>query len=331
MREGVPTPSGRGPVWRTSTLGHILTTLAYTGHAASFRQHNPRGKNRHQRGFRRPEDQVVMPEGTVPALVDAATFAAVQERMALNKRLSGRRNGDPTETLLRAGFARCGYCGRGMVVNRNPRWKTRYVCTSRNPGDQCAEIPSIGAEKLDHLAWADVVRLILEPDKIRDGIEQMLASEDVGADAATLDRSIAELERKQRALVSNLALLDADSASMVREQLAGLSAQRRTLEAERAELVHREVERQTQRDRLTELTAACQLVASNLNNLTYEQKRLAVQAFDVQVKVYKDNHEPRYEVVPGPSFVNWIVSSTELNQPISAFIDSRTAPGTGGN
>jgi hypothetical protein len=35
-----------------------------------------------------------MPEGTVPALVDAATFAAVQERMALNKRLSGRRNGD---------------------------------------------------------------------------------------------------------------------------------------------------------------------------------------------------------------------------------------------
>jgi hypothetical protein len=103
---------------------------------------------------------------------------------------------------------------------------------------------------------------------------------------------------------------------------------RRTLEGERAQLTQRDVERQTQHERLRELSTACELVASNLNNLTYEQKRLALQTFDVQVKVYKENHEPRYEVVPGPSFVKWIVSSTELNQPISAVIDSRTARGT---
>jgi hypothetical protein len=176
------------------------------------------------------------------------------------------------ETLLRAGFARCGYCGRGMVVSRHPRWKTRYICGCRNPGDLCAEIPSIGAAKLDRLAWADVVKLILEPDKIREGIEQILASEDAGADLASLDRALAELQHKQQALVSNLALLDADSAELAREQLAGLSAQRRTLEAERTQNTERHVERQTQQERLKELSAACELVASNLNNLTYENK-----------------------------------------------------------
>lgn len=34
--EGIPTPSGRGSVWRASTVGHILSTPAYMGYAASF-------------------------------------------------------------------------------------------------------------------------------------------------------------------------------------------------------------------------------------------------------------------------------------------------------
>jgi hypothetical protein len=43
--------------------------------------------------------------------------------------------------------------------------------------------------------------------------------------------------------------------------------------------------------------------------LTYvEQPASTSYALDIEVRVYKENHEPRYHVVPGPRFRDWIVS-----------------------
>src|SRR6266542_157992 len=306
--EGIPTPTGRNAIWRTSTVARILTDRFYTGHATTFRQHNWRGKNRSRTRYSPIQEQVVLPEGTVPALVDTATFEAVQQRMASNKRTAARTNANPTDTLLRAGFARCGYCGYGMIVNRNPNWGTRYTCGRLASADRCRELPSIVAHKLDTAAWEYVAQRLLHPEVIAEELSHAAAHSDSTAAKASIERAIEELERKQRALVSNLALLDADSAALVREQLAGLSAQRRSLESELAELLQQEVEQDVRQERILELAEACRFVSANLERFTYEQKRLALQAFDIQVTVYKETHEPRYDIVPGPLLRAWIVS-----------------------
>ena len=65
------------------------------------------------------------------------------------------------------------------------------------------------------------------------------------------------------------------------------SAQRRTLEAEHAALLHQEAAHKAQRERIIELIEAGQMVAHNQEQFTYDQKRLALQAFEIEVKVFK--------------------------------------------
>ena len=59
--------------------------------------------------------------------------------------------------------------------------------------------------------------------------------------------------------------------------------------------------------KLTELEAWCRHVAANLGTLTYEQKRLALDALGVRVRVWHPDHTPRYDItaalplLPDPS------------------------------
>ena len=276
-----------------------------------FRQHNPRGKNRQERGFRDLSDQVALPEGTIPPLVDPTAFAAVKQRLERNKQFAARHNPDPTAALLRAGFARCGSCGRTMVVNRNRNWnQARYACTHNEPGDRCPEFPTVAVHILDNAVWASVREFLSDPDLVAGEVERRKKKSHVEVDLAPVERAIADVERRQRTLVSNLALLDLDSAALVREQLSGLMAQRRVLETRRAELVNHQAEQAAARERLLELSEACQLVSANLQRFSYEQRRLALEAFDIQVKVWKSDHGPRWTIEPGPGFREWIVSRT---------------------
>ncbi len=40
----------------------------------------------------------------------------------------------------------------------------------------------------------------------------------------------------------------------------------------------------------------CRQVAANLGDLTYEQKRQALTALEVRVRLYRADHDPRYEI-----------------------------------
>ena len=48
--------------------------------------------------------------------------------------------------------------------------------------------------------------------------------------------------------------------------------------------------------RLDELEAWCATVAAKLKNPTYDDKRLALDALDVHVKLYPASHTPRWEI-----------------------------------
>ena len=78
-------------------VGKILGNSAYKGEAFAFRARYERvpGSNRKRRIPLPPEEWVPLPSGTIPPLVDEAMFAAVQERLTLNKQRSPRRTHNP--------------------------------------------------------------------------------------------------------------------------------------------------------------------------------------------------------------------------------------------
>jgi hypothetical protein len=52
---------------------------------------------------------------------------------------------------------------------------------------------------------------------------------------------------------------------------------------------------QSAQDRIKDIKQACEMVSQNLNNLTYEEKRLALEALNI--KVWADNHNLSLEGV----------------------------------
>ncbi|MGH2604623.1 MAG: recombinase family protein, partial [Dehalococcoidia bacterium] len=163
--EGIPAPRG-GSRWEPTTVLYILNNRMYTGEAFAFRTKRVKVPGRKWGQILKlpPEEWVPLPAGTVPPLVDAATFEAVQERLRLNKARAGRRNSGPESFLLRAGIARCGYCGYAMSVKRNPDGNHQYVCVRNSKGRGLCPRAVISTRKLDRAVWASNRERMTHPE-----------------------------------------------------------------------------------------------------------------------------------------------------------------------
>src|SRR5829696_2148206 len=88
--DGIPAPGARVAGctgrWWTSSLHRILRDPTYKGEAAAFRSKTvyQRGKRYRRVERTRREDWIVLPNGVTPALVDEATWDAVQQRLTTN-------------------------------------------------------------------------------------------------------------------------------------------------------------------------------------------------------------------------------------------------------
>ena len=299
----VPTPTRRGTTWAHVVIREMLEDDQYLGRAMAFRRmSSPARSKRTGKKFTRlsvrPADQqIALPEGTIPALVNPATFAVVQQRLERNKAESTRNNKHPERTLLRAGFIVCGHCGRAMVVeNKTGNYRCGVnVARGVKVGDGS---PTIAAHIADPAAWERVRTVLLDCSVIEREVERRAA--DDGAterDVQRIAKLVDELDRKQKNLIANLGLLDPESAGGVRVELKALSDQRRALEAERAEAQVRHERRQEVRARLQGIAAWQDRVARNLDNLDYQGKRDALTALGLTMRVWrKAGSRPRWEI-----------------------------------
>jgi site-specific DNA recombinase len=296
--QGIPSPMGR-EFWRASTIHVIVTNPIYVGRPAAFR--TVRTKNEFGRPTMqyRPVDQrVPLPAGTAPPLVDASTFDLIQERLRLNKERCVRNSLDPEAALLRTGYAKCGYCGGSMVAQRSGKGGkyVNYRCGRGMESEETCRGASIPAATLDEVAWSRVSAVLLDPTIIGREVERMRRDDPTEADLARVDRLIAESKRQRERLMSHLARLDPDSAEMVYPQLEAISIRLRALAEEREGIALRRIAWEAAQDRLAELERWRATVAANMGDMTYQHKRLAFDALGVTARVYRADHEPRYEV-----------------------------------
>ncbi len=302
--EGIPTPTGKAH-WHRSALHAIVKHPHYTGQATALRYATHKDiEGVTHLTIRDALDQIALPEGTCPALIDPATYEAVQERLRHNKASSPGRTYDPQAFLLRGGYVRCGHCGRAVSAKwypgRHDERVPNYTLMTGHRG--CPHI-AIRATILDRAVWSHVEDLLHRPEIIAQELARLQGNDPTAADLAAIERAAQEVERKRGNLVRRLALFDdEESAAPVVEAINGLGLRARELAAERAAVQERRAAWEAAGQRLADIERWCRDVAVRLGELTYDQKRLALDALGVAVKLYEDGHSPRYEITASIPF-----------------------------
>ena len=299
--EGIPTQTGK-LLWRQSYVHYVLANATYTGIWVY-------GKERHistedgTKSYQQPEDTWI--EVPVPQIIDQETWEQAQ---ALKKRRSrlARRN---TKVLyLLQHLLKCGECGHNFHAKTT--WATTnirggkkyrydltvprryYVCNGMHSMRlQCRERHSIRAERLEEPVWAEVKRVIQDPDLIVAGIDALDSQGGAG-----LEAEIAQAERDLRSIQ-----MEEDRA--IRLFVSGkiteaqLDHQRRFI-TERLESARSRLDDYRAREaggaekrRLMEVVLAwAREVGKGLDDLTDEQRKEILQMIVERVVIDRDNN-----------------------------------------
>lgn len=267
-RTGVPRRTSTAP-WDRSVVYSLCTNPAYKGMAAfgKTRVGPLRPHLRPQRGYpaqpRRPSSVYHVPTDEwisvpVPPLVDVDLFDAVQEQLAHNRRHAKLER--RCTQFLAQGLtvcARCGYayCGarsgarsRGDAARRYGYY--RCIGTQHAPdwsGPRC-DNPALRGDLLDEVVWAEVIRLLEDPQRLRAEYERRAREPGPGVtapDATALDNQGHKLRQGLARLIDGYAegLLAKEEAEprirRLKERITHVEAQARavaTAAAEQADL-----------------------------------------------------------------------------------------------
>ena len=121
---------------------------------------------------------------------------------------------------------------------------------------------------------------------------------------------LAQISDKQGRIAKRVASIeDEDVAAPLMTELHDLSRQKKAVDAERADLQHRIADVQANAAQLRTLTEWCQSVASNIDTLTYAERRMALSGLGVSVRIWKPNTlneqgqpNPRWRIDLAPAF-----------------------------
>src|SRR6266545_6371842 len=184
----IPTRTGKR-VWDRSTVWGMLRNPAYRGQAAygktqmtgkpsrPTRITRRRGERHGRRGQTRrdlpPENWTLVP---VPALVGEEQFALAQDRLQHNAHFAKRNTKKPT---LLQGILVCRECGYACYRTSTRTSKRRiyyYRCIGsdnyRHVGGRVCQSRPIRADELDRLVWAEVTRLLEQPELVKAEIDR---------------------------------------------------------------------------------------------------------------------------------------------------------------
>jgi len=300
-RDGVPTPAG-GAVWSLGTVHKIVTNPAYIGKMWAFRWKAERKPGGWLSMEERPEsERIPLPSGVITPLVSEDEFNAVRARLAANRAQSSRNNRNPEETLLRGGFARCGYCGGTLQAERCRKAQggngPTYTCGTTNSDRFGCPPFAVSATLLDAEVWNKVRIVLRDPNVIRAEVSRRRQEDHFAADLDVVLNRLADVEKRQTNLTRLLGSIeDIDAAAPLVAELRNLAMQKKELESERDMLEERRAAKQADEQRLIGLTEWCTRVASNLEDLTYAERRDVLMALGVSVKVWRKDHQPRWEI-----------------------------------
>jgi site-specific DNA recombinase len=309
--KGIASPSG-GALWQPSSIREILLRDTYAGSVTTYR-------TRHERGVsgvsvRRPAtaEETVLLAGVAEPIVTREELAAVAARLEHNKARSTRRNKHPQLSLLRAGYIVCGHCGWTLAVsNATPASRSlspQYRCVAqRQHGPKCPR-PSITASMIDAAVWEQVAAVLRDPSVIAREVARHRQDGGLERDLAAITKQLASVADRQRRTARAISAVDDDEASApLLAELKSLADRKKVLAVEHDALTQKIKDQDGEDAKVTTLTTWCSRVGANLDTLSYDERRMAIDALGVQVRAYRNgsldetgNPYPRWEMTMNP-------------------------------
>jgi hypothetical protein len=172
---------------------------------------------------------------------------------------------------------------------------------------------NISVSMLDQMVWSRVESIVLNPELVAREVDRIKARDPISEDLASLDATIAGRETEHRRLLGNLKAFEPGTrtAEAVIKQLQALEIELGDLRDKREKLKVQKREWELEQTQIDDLSGWCRTVAQNLANLTYEQKRDALYALGIEVRIWKTGRQPRWEL--------------RANVDLDLFLDSRPA------
>lgn len=231
----------KGGTWREATVAYILKNTTYIGEMICNRYDSvgqsayrrlPRAKRGAMTHRERPEAEWIV--APVPALIDRATFAAVQSLLGTYVRRGGPRSAHLLSMLLR-----CGRCGAGMSYCRKGYVRcNRRFADLRNYADptRCT-MPHIRVDAIEEAVWAAVCRWLTAPELLA-AYQAAPGPGPAAPEAPALRQQLEEKQREQVLIIRKQmkGLLTEETADAM---LAEAGTRIRHLEARLEELRHR--------------------------------------------------------------------------------------------
>jgi site-specific DNA recombinase len=295
----IATPSGKAVPWRPSTISQMLRDPIQKGEPFS-RKTETLMREGHKVNVRRPrEGWVPVADGT-PSLCTAEEYEDIQKLLEDNKARALRNNKHPDVFLLR-GHVFCGYCGKQMTCTWGHNKKTPfpiYRCTATMlKPRQCAEGSAINADKLHAHFWERLGRLLSSKERVEQEMKALRTSDPTTADLAAIDRTRAQLAERIEGLQLSLQYVKtAEAAQLLAGQLDQLIGQRAQLDEDRERILARRAAWELDQERLDQVQDWCDKVGPRIASASFEEKRWLVYSLDVEVKVYRSDHEPPFTI-----------------------------------
>jgi site-specific DNA recombinase len=236
--------------WERSTVWAMLRNPAYKG-TACFGKTETAARQRITRPLRlrggigsrdsahheRPRADWI--EIAVPAIVDEDIFAQAQELLLQNKKLGPRRTITPSIVQGLVSCSKCGYALSRTSTRSSARKIHYYRCLGsdawRHLSDHVCDNPPVRQDRLDHVVWTEMVRLLEDPTMIQSELDRRLAAAKTADPAKQREKALQrELTRARTSMDRLLTAYQEDLLSLdeLRRRMPELRQREQTLQTE---------------------------------------------------------------------------------------------------
>lgn len=304
-KEQIPTPGGADH-WSPTMVRNIIRNPAYVGKPEAYRQ-----------ATKNPQPTVAYPPGTMEGLVDEAVRDAALAVLPTFRVQSSRNNKKPDDFLLRGGIITCGHCGRSLAAFHDDRNKPCYECNSHREKQGGCPRPFILAHLIDHAVLAHIFQVLTDSEFLAQEVTRYQADQArMRDDLAALDGELTKVradERKHERHYSNLGENDPLIPSILNKWRDAI-VRRQQLEAAVEQAKAHRAHKHSPQSHQASLEAWRELVIANLLSLDYTERRMAIQALGIRVKLWKNGHEPRWEITMPPPMPQAIAESSDCRR-----------------
>ncbi len=335
--KGIPTPfasKGRRNkrmkeelVWQRNTIGHLLQNTAYYGEYRQFKHVTVGKMPGHKQPFKRvtsEDEQVIIP---IPAVITKDLFEKANRRVAQNKNLATRNNQSSKESLMRGGFAKCGYCGRSLRVKQVTDTQSSgkrvpyfyYDCDKPylKGGGKCSGC-CIPVDLLDSGVAEYIIELIRDPSVVNKKIQKLQTKNPAHKQQQNKLKNLNAILREQETFRNNLAIemrkktLSERTVAFLNTQLAMLEQQEQDARKDLADQQRVQQQQEKLQVRIAEFHRQCQEWREKVDDPQFSpsfQFNLdAVLFFGLSVTVWKKGTKPRYDIHTDPPEIMELLS-----------------------